>query len=150
MARSARQSKILDIINKYDIETQEDLSAALKAQNFIVTQATISRDIKELRLVKVMSENNKYKYAVEKAADITVNSKMLNMFRESVISIDLANNLVMVKTLSGAANSAGSVIDKMNINGVLGCIAGDDAVLIVTKDVDCAKAAIDRLNKFIN
>lgn len=150
MARSARQSKILELIAKHEIETQEELQDILHDSGFSITQATVSRDIKELGLIKIMSDSKKYKYAVEKNAESSVSVKMANMFRESVISIDTAGNLIVVKTLSGGANSAGMLIDKLGFNGVLGCIAGDDAVLIVARNDRVVAEVVDKLNEIIN
>ncbi|HEY8444476.1 MAG TPA: arginine repressor [Clostridia bacterium] len=147
MGRTARQTKILEIISKKDIETQEELVEELKKANFDVTQATVSRDIKELGLIKVLGESRKYKYAVEKATNINV--KLMNMFRESVISIDSANNLIVVKTLSGSANAAAIMIDKSGFEGVLGCIAGDDTFLIVCRDEQVVQNILQKLHDII-
>ncbi|NLC16427.1 MAG: arginine repressor [Clostridiales bacterium] len=134
MGRTSRQTKILEIISKKDIETQEELVAELKKVNFNVTQATVSRDIKELGLIKVLGESRKYKYALEKTGNSNISVKLTNLFRESVISIDSANNLIVVKTLSGSANAAAVMVDKSGYDGVLGCIAGDDTFLIVCRN----------------
>jgi transcriptional regulator of arginine metabolism len=147
MGRTARQTKILEIISKKDIETQEELVEELKKANFDVTQATVSRDIKELGLIKVLGESRKYKYAVEKTTNINV--KLTNMFRESVISIDSANNLIVVKTLSGSANAAAIMIDKSGFEGVLGCIAGDDTFLIVCRNEEVVQNILQKLHDII-
>ncbi|HEY8423432.1 MAG TPA: arginine repressor [Clostridia bacterium] len=147
MGRTARQTKILEIISQKDIETQEELVAELKKANFDVTQATVSRDIKELGLIKVLGESRKYKYAVEKTSNINV--KLTNLFKESVISIDSANNLIVVKTLSGSANAAAVMVDKSGFEGVLGCIAGDDTFLIVCRNEDVVKNILQKLNDII-
>ena len=136
MSRSTRQSKILDIIAGKDVETQEELVAELAACGISVTQATISRDIKELGLVKTLSANNKYKYTSVKSSDIKISEKLLNVFREAVITIASANNLVIVKTLSGSANAVGMVIDQMHFNEMFGSAAGDDTLLIIAKSND--------------
>jgi len=150
MARTSRQSKILDFISRKEIETQEELVDELRRANVEVTQATVSRDIKELGLIKILSETTrKYFYATERSGDAALSIKMANMFRESVISINRANNLVVIKTLSGSANAAGSVIDRLDIDGVLGCIAGDDTVLAIVSSDEKAAAAINRLNEIM-
>ena len=136
MSRSTRQSKILDIIAGKDVETQEELVAELAACGISVTQATISRDIKELGLVKTLSANNKYKDTSVKSSDIKISEKLLNVFREAVITIASANNLVIVKTLSGSANAVGMVIDQMHFNEMFGSVAGDDTLLIIAKSND--------------
>ena len=146
--RNLRQSKILELIAKYEIETQDDLSAELRKAGFTVTQATISRDIKELGLVKSLS-NGAYKYAAP--ADTSGASvKIVNMFRESVISIDSANNLIVIKTISGSANAAALLVDKLNIEGVMGCVAGDDTVLVIVKSENITSEVIVRLQKIVS
>ena len=133
MSRSTRQSKILDIIAKKDIETQEELVGELLNCGIIVTQATISRDIKELGLVKTLASNNKYKYTSVKSRDLKVSAKLLNVLKEAVITIASANNMVIVKTLSGSANAVGMVIDQMHFPEMFGSIAGDDTLLVIAK-----------------
>lgn len=150
MSKLARHSKILDIIAQKEIETQEELSDELKRVNYDVTQATISRDIKELGLIKILSSNNRYKYAHVNNGEQKVISKLLTLFRESVLAIDNAQNLIVVKTLSGSANVAANAIDKMELENVLGCIAGDDTILIVTKSEDDAEDIKNRLNDIIH
>lgn len=149
MGRTTRQTKILELISKKEIETQEELVAELKNANFEVTQATISRDIKELGLIKVLSDSRKYKYALEKTSNSNVSIKMTNMFRECVISIENTNNLIVVKTLSGSANAAAMLIDKSGFEGVLGCIAGDDTFLIICKDNYVVDKIMQKLHDII-
>ena len=148
MARSSRQNKILELISRYDIDTQEELQDRLRDCGIHVTQATISRDIKELGIVKVLLDG-KYRYSLDKSPVASVSIKMSNMFRESVISIDYAGNLVVVKTLPGSANSAGVLIDNLELNGALCCISGDDAVLIVMRTPSDVEEAISRLNEIL-
>lgn len=150
MARTTRQSKILDIIAKNEIETQEELVDALKRAYFNVTQATISRDIKELGLIKVMAESKKYKYALEKTVDTNINSKIVNMFRESVFNIDYSENIVVIKTLPGSANAAGMLVDKLGLDNVLGCVAGDDTIIIVARSASSSKQIVAVLNDIIS
>lgn len=135
MARNSRQSKILEIISTKSIETQDELVAELRALNFDITQATISRDIKDLGLIKIATENNKYKYAVinNEVNSITTNRK-LNIFKESVISIKTAMNLVVIKTISGTAGLVSSFVNGLSIPTILGCTYGDDAVMVITSD----------------
>jgi len=147
MSRNIRQSKILELIAKYEIDTQDDLSSELKKAGFTVTQATVSRDIKELGLVKVQS-GEAYKYAVP-AETAGVSAKIINMFRESVISIDGANNLIVIKTMPGSANAAALLVDKLNINGVMGCIAGDDTVLVILKTDNITNEVVRKLQKLM-
>ena len=146
MSRNVRQSKILELIAKYEIDTQDDLSSELKKAGFTVTQATVSRDIKELGLIKVLSGEG-YKYAVPTESLTGVSVKIVNMFRESVISIDGANNLIVIKTLPGSANAAALLVDKLDVIGVMGCIAGDDTVLVILKTADITIDTIRKLQK---
>ena len=147
--RSARQSKILDIISKQEIETQEDLSAALKRAGISVTQATISRDIKELGLIKVLSDNKKYKYAIVDMGEQKISNKFLNLFRESVVSIASSENLIVIKTISGSANAAAMAIDKLGFKEMLGCVAGDDTLLIVVTSKEAVEGVLSKISKLI-
>lgn len=150
MSRTKRQSKILDIIGRLEVETQEELVNELKKAKFEVTQATISRDIKELGLIKVLTDSRKYKYAVDKTGESNVSIKMINIFRESVISIHHAENIIVAKTLSGSASSAALLIDKSGFEGVLGCIAGDDTIFVVLQDKSFIEPLMQKLNQIIN
>ena len=146
MARSIRQSKILDLITYNEIETQEELVAKLRALNFDITQATISRDIKELGLIKILSaETNKYKYALVDSNEQQASNKYLLLFKESVISIKIAQNLVVIKTLKGMASAVCGLIDKLNIEESLGCVNGDDTVMVIFENMDTAYDALKKL-----
>ena len=134
MARNTRQSKILEIIANNEIETQEELVAHLRAQNFDITQATISRDIKELGLIKIMTDDRKYKYAYIDSSDQQASNKYTNLAVKSIVSVTPANNLVVVKTLKGFAEAVSSTIDKQNIKLLLGLVNGDDTVMCICKD----------------
>ncbi|MCL2062558.1 MAG: arginine repressor [Firmicutes bacterium] len=148
MPRNARQIKILELIAKKEIVTQDELASALIAADFPVTQATISRDIKELGLVKITLSDGRQKYARDHT-DISVGAKVINLFREAVVSVNYALNTVVIKTLSGSANSAGLMVDRLEDPQVLGCVAGDDTVLIITKSEASAKKLVDTLNEII-
>lgn len=134
-----RQAKILDLIEHNQIETQEELSAKLCELGYDTTQATVSRDIKELRLVKTLSPSGKYYYATSaKEADISFTSRLRNIFRECVTSIESAQNMVVVKTLPGLAQAAAMAIDSMHIPNVMGTLGGDDTVFVVMRDTETA------------
>ncbi len=129
-----RQNLILKLIEEECIETQKELSDRLKAAGFDVTQATVSRDIKELRIVKILDSNGKYRYAAaadDQTSDFSV--RFRNIFRESVVSVDYAGNIVVIKTLSGVANAAAASIDNMRLPNVVGSLAGDDTILLVMR-----------------
>jgi transcriptional regulator of arginine metabolism len=130
-----RQSLILKLIEDESIETQKELSDKLKAAGFDVTQATISRDIKELRIVKVLDHDDKYRYAAAASdgmSDFTV--RFRNIFRESVVNVDYAGHMVVIKTLSGVANAAAIAIDAMNMPHIVGSLAGDDTIFLVMRE----------------
>ena len=131
--KTVRQVAILDIIEKQEIETQEELASALNARGIRVTQATVSRDIKELRLLKVLTPSGKYKYATGDQADNNLTDRFIRMPAESLLSVSSANNLIVVKTLSGSANVAAEALDSMHWPEVLGTLAGDNTVLMIIR-----------------
>lgn len=151
MARSVRQSKILELISTQEIETQDDLVSHLKDANFDITQATISRDIKELGLIKILSaETGKYKYALVDSEEQAVSNKYISIFKEAVISIKTAQNLVVLKTIRAMANSICGLTDKLNLNSVLGSVAGDDTVMIILPTNEDAETTMKVINNLIN
>ena len=139
--KTKRQAKIVEIISNTNVETQEQLLKALEEEGFTSTQATISRDIKELRIVKELTSLGTYRYSVsEKDAPPALTDRLNTIFRECVTSIDYAENIIVIHTLPGLANAAGSALDAMKINVVLGTLAGDDTVMIVMRDSNAAAA----------
>ena len=139
--KSQRQAKIMEIISTRNVETQEQLLELLQKEGFRGTQATISRDIKELRIVKELSSLGTYRYttsANEVSGSFT--SKLNTIFRECVTGFDYAQNIIVVRTLPGLASAAGSAIDTMNLSTVVGSISGDDTVMIVMRDNNAAAA----------
>ncbi|MCL1901783.1 MAG: arginine repressor [Firmicutes bacterium] len=149
MTRTRRQSKILEVISGVEIETQDDLVKLLEDEGLKITQATISRDIKELGLIKVLGNNKKYKYVYVDSGEQKISTKFLNMLRESVISIKTAANMIVIKTLSGSANTAGMAVDKLNYSEVVGCVAGDDTLLIILESAEDAVLIQDKLSQVI-
>ena len=149
MARNSRQSKILELISLKEIETQEELVAELKAANYDVTQATISRDIKELGLIKILSDNKKYKYAIVSSSNQAVSNKCMSIFKECVISIKNAMNLVVLKTLKGTAGMVNNFIDQLSLTPVMGCTYGEDTVMVITSDVEDAYLVQQKLNEIL-
>ena len=147
MARSARQNKILELISEKAIEKQEDLVKKLNDAGFAVTQATVSRDIKELNIVKTVV-NGKQKYVREQSSG-NVSSKLEDMIRHSVLSIDHASNIAVIKTLSGSANVVALLIDNMKDKDILGTIAGDDTTVVVARDEYCAIAICDKISSIV-
>ena len=144
-----RLAKILDLIDQFEIETQEELCAELNKQNYKVTQATVSRDIKELRLFKVAGVEKKYKYAYIDEGLNRISPKMQNLFRECVLSMRPAMNQVVIKTLRGNGSNAGMIVDKLNFQEIVGSIAGDDTLLIVTESPEQANIVVEKLNEFL-
>ena len=147
MARSARQSKILEIIQTKEIETQDELVSELRRLNFDITQATISRDIKELGLIKILSDSKKYKYAYVDSSEQSVSNKYLNVFKESIISVKAIKNLVVIKTLKGIAAAVSTCLDKLSLKYFIGTVFGDDTVMaICLTDQDAQEATIKILD----
>ena len=134
MLRRARHAKILEIISRKEIETQEELCTELENAGFVVTQATISRDIREMHLFKVAGNLKKFRYAYVREAEGEVSKKMRSLFRECVLELRVAQNLIVIKTYSGNGSSAGAVVDKINFPEVLGTIAGDDTLLVICEN----------------
>ena len=133
MIKKSRRDAIIDLINNNDISTQDELTERLISLGFEVSQATISRDIKELNLIKVEGKNKKYKYAKIDLSKHEISPQLINLFKQITTSIESANNLIVVKTISGNASAAGMAIDQMKFSQVIGTVAGDDTLLIVTK-----------------
>lgn len=149
--KNQRQAKILEIISTKNVETQEQLLAELKKEGFRGTQATISRDIKELRIVKELTALGTYRYTTTSDEVSSSFSARLNtIFRECVTGFDYAQNIVVIHTLPGLASAAGSAIDAMNMSVVLGTLAGDDTVFVVMRDNNAAAAFCGEIKNLIN
>lgn len=147
--KSQRQIAILDLIARRNIETQEALAESLSAMGIRVTQATVSRDIKELRLIKVLTPDGTYKYAPSATGDRSVADRLARMLQESMLSAASAENLVVMKTLAGSANVAAEALDSLGWQEVLGTIAGDNTVLIITRTATEAQAVERRLRELM-
>ena len=149
MLRSARHAKILEIISHKEIETQEELCAELNKLNYVVTQATISRDIRDLHLFKVAGIEKKYRYAYINDGESEISPKMKSLFRDCVVSVRTAKNLVGVKTLTGNGANAGTVVDKLNYEGIVGSVAGDDTLLIICATDENAVIVAQKIDAFM-
>ena len=147
--KTKRQAKILELIKKNEIETQEELSEYLEKEGYQVTQATVSRDIRELKLTKVAMNNGKQKYVVlsETADDMT--EKFVHVFKTGFVSMDMAQNILVIKTVSGMAMAVAAALDAMQLHEVVGCIAGDDTIMCAVRSVDDTIAIMGRLRKVI-
>ena len=147
--KNARQTAILSIIEQNDIETQEELAGKLKEMGIVVTQATVSRDIKELRLLKVLSGSGGYKYATADKAEHGLSERFVRVFKDSVLSINFACNIVVIKTLAGSANVAAEAIDSMHLPEILGTMAGDNTVLVIVKNETEAAQTVNRFRDML-
>lgn len=147
--KSSRHKKILEIIVGKDIETQEELSEELKKNGFDVTQATVSRDIKILKLAKVLSSSGTYKYisVLQKNNDFT--DKFVNILSNTVLSVEQVDNFVVVKTLTGSANAAAEALDTLGLNEVAGTIAGDNNIFILARSKEMARELMDKINDIL-
>ena len=144
--KQKRHNAILEIIEEATIETQEDLGKALLERGFKVTQATISRDIKELHLIKVQTERGVYKYAVNESSVVLNTQKLLRVFKETGVSGRGSGNIIVVTTLTGSANAAAEVIDNLDIDGIFGSIAGDNTIFLAV-ETDKAEHIIHHLKQ---
>jgi transcriptional regulator of arginine metabolism len=132
--KSERHARILELVSKYEIETQEDMMTRLQADGFKVTQATVSRDLKELKLTKTLTARGTYRYAVNTARQHAGSVKFNNAMVDSIIQVDYSLNTVVIKTYPGLANAVASGVDALNMHSILGCVAGDDTIIIITRD----------------
>ncbi len=141
-----RQEKMLELITRYEIETQDELIAHLRESGFDVTQATVSRDIRELKIAKMTTGKGTYRYVLPKQVEGSAGIKFNTALVDSVINVDYACNMVVLKTYPGLANAVAVGIDAMNLHQILGCVAGDDTIMIVTRDEGAAESLADRLH----
>lgn len=149
--KTQRQAKIMEIITNQDVETQEQLLDALRAAGFNSTQATISRDIKELRIIKELTSFGTYRYTTSaKEVTGTFSNRLNTIFRECVTGFDYAQNLMVIKTIPGLASAAGSAVDAMNMSVVIGTLAGDDTLLVVMRDTNAAAAFYGEIKNLLN
>lgn len=146
----ARQSKILELIENNEIETQEELASYLKSLEVEVTQATVSRDIRELRLVKVLSSSGKYKYAPINQNTEGTTSRLIKIFKNSMVSVNIAGHILVVKTLPGAAQICASAVDSLELEDIVGSIAGDDTIFIAINDTERVKEIASTLKGILN
>ena len=147
--KSERHAKILEIIRKNEVETQEELSDRLEREGFQVTQATVSRDIRELKLTKVAMSNGKQKYAAltETAEDLS--QKYIRVLKDGFASMDMAQNILVVRTVSGMAMAVAAALDALNFHEIVGTIAGDDTIMCAVRSVEENIRLMDRLRKMV-
>lgn len=147
--KNARQAAILSIIEHNDIETQDELAQCLRDMGFSVTQATVSRDIKELRLLKVLSHDGTYKYASGSKPEMGISERFVRMFIDSVVSINYSENLIVIRTLSGSANAACEAIDNMHWPEILGTISGDNTIFVAVRSAAETQSTVEKFHNIL-
>lgn len=149
--KKKRQEKIIEIISQNEVETQDELLDYLRRENFYVTQATISRDIRELELVKKTTSKGTYKYSVSPAMNLNnIGNVVESTLVSAIVSINFAQNIVVIKTIPGHSPAVAVAIDKLQSAGILGCVAGDDTIIIVTTDNNTAEYLRDNIKALLN
>jgi transcriptional regulator of arginine metabolism len=144
-----RHEAMVELIGKYDIETQEELAAYLRKEGFDVTQATVSRDIRKLNLSKVATGNGRQKYIIVKNVDTKLNDKYIRVLRDGFVSMNMAQNILVIKTVQGMAMAVAAALDAMKFPEIVGCIAGDDTIFAAIKSVEDTKAVIGKIEDII-
>lgn len=144
-----RQAKIVDLISRHDIETQEELAEYLEREGYKVTQATISRDIRELKLTKIATNDGRQRYALMNGGGTGMNEKYLRVLAEGFVSMDMAQNILVVKTVSGMAMAVAAALDAMHWSEVAGCIAGDDTIMCAIRSVEDTVRVMEKINKIV-
>lgn len=147
--RYTRQNKIIELISKHEIETQEKLAECLKKDGFDVTQATVSRDIKELQLVKTLAASGRYKYTLPDVNTRQLTERFVKIFKDTIYSVAFSGNMIVVKTLTGCANAACEAIDSLEFPHIIGSIAGDSTVFIVCDDPKNAPDLVERFEQLL-
>ncbi len=147
--KTRRQVKILELIKKHDIETQEELTDFLQKEGVQVTQATVSRDIRELKLTKVPMGDGRQKYAVVADSGEELSGKYRRVFRDCFLSMDMAQNILVIRTLPGMAMAAAAALDAMELREIVGCIAGDDTIMCAVRSVDDTVLVMEHLKKVV-
>ena len=147
--KTKRQEKILELIKKNNIETQEELSDYLEREGYQVTQATVSRDIRELKLTKVAINGGRQKYVALMEANEDLSEKFTRVFRDGFVSMDMAQNILVIKTVSGMAMAVAAALDEIHFHEIVGCIAGDDTIMCAVRSVDDTILLMEKLKKLI-
>lgn len=144
-----RHVKIVELVNKYDIETQEELADRLREEGFQITQATVSRDIRDLKLTKVPTDDGRQKYVVMKATENALRDKYIRILKDGFVSMDMAMNILVIKTVSGMAMAVGAAIDEMQWHEVVGCIAGDDTIMCAIRTMEDTAVVMEKIRKIV-
>lgn len=148
--KTKRQAKILELIKKNNIETQEELSDYLEREGYQVTQATVSRDIRELKLTKVAVNGGRQKYVALMEASEDLSEKYTRVFRDGFVSMDMAQNILVIKTVAGMAMAVAAAVDAMKWNEVVGCIAGDDTIMCAIRTVEDTAVVMENIRKLVS
>ncbi|MFI3171616.1 MAG: arginine repressor [Eubacteriales bacterium] len=144
-----RHAKIVELINQYHIETQEELADLLNAEGFRVTQATVSRDIRDMKLTKIATDNGKQKYIILQTQSGGVDQKYVRILRDGFVSMEMAQNILVIKTVSGMAMAVAAALDNMNCKEIVGCIAGDDTIMCVVRSTDDTVLVMDTIQNIL-
>lgn len=144
-----RHEVVVELINKYDIETQEELAAYLREEGFEVTQATVSRDIRELNLSKISAGNGKQKYIIVQKDDTKLGDKYIRVLRDGFVSMNMAQNILVIKTVQGMAMAVAAAIDAMKFPEIVGCIAGDDTIMAAVKSAEETEIVMDKIGEIL-
>jgi len=147
--KAKRQALIREIVEAQSIQTQEELAEALRKHGMVVTQATVSRDIREMHLFKVLAEDGSYRYATMEKGDTGVSDRLIRMLADSVVEMNYANNLIVIRTLPGSAHVAAEAVDNLKWPEVLGTIAGDNTILVIVRANEEVEAVIKRFRSII-
>ncbi|MDE5933636.1 MAG: arginine repressor [Lachnospiraceae bacterium] len=147
--KKSRHEKIRELIGQYEIETQEELAERLKKEGYQVTQATVSRDIRELKLSKIPGEGGRQKYVVYENGDSQLGDKYTRVLKDGYASMDIAQNILVMKTVSGMAMAVAAAVDAMKMPEVVGCIAGDDTIMIAIRTADDTLLVMDKIKKIL-
>ena len=145
-----RHQKIIELVDNYNIETQEELAEKLKEEGYQVTQATVSRDIRALKLSKVSCGNGKQKYIAIKQDDAGLNDKYIRVLKDGFVSMDKAQNILVIKTAPGLAMAVAAAIDALEFSEVVGCIAGDDTIMIAVRTIEDTRNLMDKIHKLMD
>lgn len=147
--KSERQERILELISKYEIETQEDMIRRLREEGYRVTQATVSRDLRELKLTKTLTSRGTYRYAVATGRSHAGNVKLNHAMVDSITHVDYSANMVVIKTFPGMAQAVAAAVDSLSMQSILGCVAGDDTILVATRNEDSASEISERIRELM-
>lgn len=147
--KKSRHEKIRELVGQYEIETQEELAERLKKEGYHVTQATVSRDIRELKLSKIPGEGGRQKYVIYENGDSQLGDKYIRVLKDGYASMDVAQNILVMKTVSGMAMAVAAAVDAMKMPEIVGCIAGDDTIMIAIRTADDTILVMDKIKKML-